>query len=373
MGTSLQEICRSSVTQLEFVDAETLVSSSSDGTTRVWSVATGAQKEELGETIGINTASLGLGVSAGIGFAIEGEATAAVTTSDSSTEQEVGKYSITFKDDLLLISEGQSLVAFFRAPHTITTIGRAGDRICVGCENGAVLHLRAAWIVPGLVEKLKASAEKENENAEAQRLAGDVVVLRLSGEPINVEHDITTTTVKFEGVSTVGAPETLVTSGVVYYEFEVLSIDGGAPQIGFALKDGLELSYTHLGVGCGNNDTSWALDGARQVKLFGGKKAKWPCRWGCGDVIGLAANVDAGKIAVSKNGNWSEEACGVVFEDDKIKQGVYSCLSGVDYSLRYAFKDFKYTVPSPDVWRGKASGVRSAPINQHFISLFHLI
>ena len=348
------------------MDAETLVSSSSDGTTRVWSVVTGAQKEELGETIGINTASLGLGVSAGIGFAIEDGATAAA-------EQEVGKYSITFKRDLLLISEGQSLVAFFRAPHTISTIRRAGDRICVGCKNGAVLHLRAAWIVPGLVEKMKAVAEKEKENAEAQRLAGDVVVLRLSGEPINVKHDITAKTVKFKGVSTVGAPEALVTSGVVYYEFEVLSMDGGAPQIGFALKDGLELSYTHLGVGCGNNDTSWALDGARHAKLFDGKTAKWPCRWATGDVIGLAANVDVGKIAVSKNGNWSEEACGVVFEDGKIKEGVYCCFSGAGYSLRYAFKDFKYTVPSPDVWRGKASGVRSAPINQHFISLFHLM
>jgi hypothetical protein len=236
-----------------------------------------------------------------------------------------------------------------------------------------VLHLRAAWIVPGLVEKMKAAAEKEKENAEAQRFAGDVVVIRLSGEPIDVEHDITAKTVKFEGVSTVGAPEALVTSGVVYYEFQVLSIDGGAPQIGFALKDGLELSDTHLGVGCGNNDTSWALDGARRAKLFGGKKAKWPCQWSTGDVIGLAANVDVGKIAVSKNGDWSEEACGVVFEDGKIKEGVYCCFSGAGSSLRYAFKDFKYTVPSPDVWKGKASGVRSAPINQHFISLFHLM
>ena len=121
-GTSLQEICRSSVTQLEFVDAETLVSSSSDGTTRVWSVVTGAQKE-LGETIGIDTASLGLGVSAGIGFAIEGGATAAV-------EQEVGKYSIAFKDDLLLISEGQSGVDRARSCGEDEGSGREGESEC---------------------------------------------------------------------------------------------------------------------------------------------------------------------------------------------------------------------------------------------------
>ncbi len=103
------------------MDEKTLVSSSEDGTIRVWSVATGAQKEELhGGT-----------------FAF----------SKSTLEQKVGKYSITFKDDLLLISEGQSVVAFFRAPHTISAIGSAGERMGVGCTNGEVLQLRADWLV----------------------------------------------------------------------------------------------------------------------------------------------------------------------------------------------------------------------------------
>jgi hypothetical protein len=55
-------------------------------------------------------------------------------------EHKVGKYSITFKDDLLLISEDQSVVAFFRAPHVISTIGTAGERIGVGCKIGEVLQ-----------------------------------------------------------------------------------------------------------------------------------------------------------------------------------------------------------------------------------------
>ena len=38
---------RSSVTKLEYVDTETLLSGSEDGTMRVWSVATGTQKEEV--------------------------------------------------------------------------------------------------------------------------------------------------------------------------------------------------------------------------------------------------------------------------------------------------------------------------------------
>jgi len=38
----------------------------------------------------------------------------------------------------LLISEDQLVVAFFRAPHAISAIGRAGERIGVGCINGSV-------------------------------------------------------------------------------------------------------------------------------------------------------------------------------------------------------------------------------------------
>ncbi len=115
------KIFRSSITKLEYVDAETLLSSSEDGTMRVWSV-TGAPKKELD----------------GGNFAF---------SNDSSSEQKVGKYSITFKNDLLLISEDQSVVAFFRAPHAISAIGRAGERISVGCNNGEVLQLRAHWLV----------------------------------------------------------------------------------------------------------------------------------------------------------------------------------------------------------------------------------
>ena len=121
-GTNSDEFFRRSVTKLEYVDAKTLISGSEDGTMKVWSDDTGAQKEELD----------------GGRFAF---------SKDSSLDHKVGKYSITFKDDLLLISEGQSVVAFFRAPHAISTIGIAGERIGVGCNNGEVLQLRSHWLV----------------------------------------------------------------------------------------------------------------------------------------------------------------------------------------------------------------------------------
>ncbi len=89
-----------------------MVSGSDDGTMKVWSVSTGRQKEEY-----------------------------------SSSKQKVDKYSIAFKKDLLLISEDQSVVAFFRAPDEISAMGRAGEMICVGCKHGEVLQLRAHWLV----------------------------------------------------------------------------------------------------------------------------------------------------------------------------------------------------------------------------------
>ena len=99
-----------------------MLSSSEDGTMRVWSVATGAQKEELD----------------GGSFDF---------SKDSSSEQKMGKYSIAFKEALLLISEDQSVVAFFRAPYAISAIGIAGELICVSCNNGEVLQLKAHWLV----------------------------------------------------------------------------------------------------------------------------------------------------------------------------------------------------------------------------------
>ena len=102
--------------------------------------------------------------------------------------------------------------------------------------------------------------------------------------------------------------------------------------------------------GCGDKPSSWALDGDRCRKWFEGAESEWPCKWVPGDVIGFAANMDAGKVAVSKNGKWTEEGCGIVLEDDKIKQGVFPCITGCSYNIRYAFKDFSHAPPDDDQW-----------------------
>ena len=194
-------------------------------------------------------------------------------------------------------------------------------------------------------EAKQAADDMWNEAVATQRATGDVVVQILRGSSLQVTVDVPAKQLTFDNFATVGAPEALTTSGVLYYEIEVLEA-GGEPQIGFALDMDVCESTDQ---GCGDSRTSWALDGTRKVKWFDGD-SPWDCEWSVGDVVGLAANVDFGKIAVSKNGKWSDEACGVVFEDEKIKSGVFPCLTAAEFKLRYAFKEHTYDPPQAAIW-----------------------
>lgn len=68
----------------------------------------------------------------------------------------------------------------------------------------------------------------------------------------------------------------------------------------------------------------------------------------------MAANVDTGMIAVSKDGNWDsdDEDLGVSFRDKSIKDGVFPCFTASHYKLRYCFseEEFKHGPPSDTVW-----------------------
>merc|ERR1712072_1653530 len=124
------------------------------------------------------------------------------------------------------------------------------------------------------------------------------VIKRLRGEPgVSFEHDVASKTVKFKGFTTLGSPELLCKAGVSYYEIEVLESQG-IPQIGFASSD-FDLTDEYSGDGVGDDAKSWGFDGVRQVRWYEGSSS-WSCTWETGDVIGFAANVDLGKIAVSK-------------------------------------------------------------------------
>ena len=117
---------------MEFLDGSTLVSCDANGSTKFWDISTGSPKTDVpGKTFTFSKAAAG-------------------------TEQRAGRYIITAEGDLLLVhhadggeaSDAKKVpVAFFRAPSRIQTISCMGEHIGVGCESGAVLHLRAAWLV----------------------------------------------------------------------------------------------------------------------------------------------------------------------------------------------------------------------------------
>ena len=116
---------------MEFLDNGTVVSCSEDGSTKFWDISTGTPKTEVpGETFTFSTAA--------------------------GSEQVAGRFLVTSKGDLVLVHHADGgeasgtkkvPVAFFRAPSPIQTIACTGDHIGVGCQSGAVLLLRAAWLV----------------------------------------------------------------------------------------------------------------------------------------------------------------------------------------------------------------------------------
>ena len=135
-------LCRSYVTTVEFVDDHTLVSADGDGKTKVWNIATGEEKTE----------------------ALAGSKFALSKQGKDKHKQQVGRFLCTAEGDLLLIhllsdvEEGgdkaakaakttRAPVAFFRAPSPIQALDCQGAEIALGCNNGAVLLLRAAVLL----------------------------------------------------------------------------------------------------------------------------------------------------------------------------------------------------------------------------------
>lgn len=196
--------------------------------------------------------------------------------------------------------------------------------------------------------------QAEEAALEDLRGKGEPLLRRLRGLPgKSVAIDASERKLAFNQFSTAGAPDKLATAGILYYEIELVVVDR-FPQIGFALGE-FETSDTSSGEGVGDDVVSWGLDGSRALRWYMGNPVGWACKWEVGDVIGLAANIDVGKVAVSKNGSWSEEHNGVVFESERIKAGVYPALSATGYTLRYNLDGdkhgpYKYGPPPEEVW-----------------------
>lgn len=194
--------------------------------------------------------------------------------------------------------------------------------------------------------------EAEEAAVEAQKAAGSATVLRrLVGPPgKSFIHDLSAATIAFYPFSTIGADAALSSSGVVYFEFSYTDKAGCSIQPGFA-SPGMPIDvHKETGDGVGDDDGSWAVDGDRKQLWNDGRKP-WEGNWMGGDVIGLAANVDVGKIAVSKNGNWSAPGHGIVFSDDKVKEGVYPAITAGRCELHYRIAaPFQHGPPPAELW-----------------------
>ena len=122
---------------MEFADNNTLVSADTSGKTKVWNIATGEEKTEA---------------LAGSKFAL--------SKGKGNRKQQAGRFVCTAEGDLLLVhlleaeddeddakGGARRPVAFFRAPSEIRALDCQGAEIALGCNNGAVLLLRAAVLL----------------------------------------------------------------------------------------------------------------------------------------------------------------------------------------------------------------------------------
>jgi hypothetical protein len=130
----------SKVSRVEFLNSEMVVSGDGSGKTRFWNIKDGTEAQAS--------------VAGGGKFSF---------SKGASTKQQVGRHVITADGDMVLVHEvdgakdvkgsaavkESAAVACFRAPGRISVLDCAGDQIAVGCEDGHVLHLRAALLMQG--------------------------------------------------------------------------------------------------------------------------------------------------------------------------------------------------------------------------------
>ena len=154
--------------------------------------------------------------------------------------------------------------------------------------------------------------EFEDKAVVEQEQAGTPVLRRLRGDPgICARHFVTERVLCLNDFCTFGAPTAastpkVISSCICYFEIEIIKV--GLPPartlFGFAassFQTGDESFLSQFGVGLSPFADSWAVDcnGNRLHKDFSDGLA-WECdSWSKGDVIGLAANLNEEKIAVT--------------------------------------------------------------------------
>jgi len=148
-----------------------------------------------------------------------------------------------------------------------------------------------------------------------KRASDELVISRARGVPGDT-YIKANNMIMFYSYSSV-ACETFLNKGKVYYEIEIFSVKG-FPSFGWISKE-FETGINHLydcGVGFPGRDKtshdSWAIDGVNQRKWP--NKETYGMSWGKGDVVTIAADLDAGILTFGLNGCY-DAPMGIAFKD----------------------------------------------------------
>ena len=147
-----------------------------------------------------------------------------------------------------------------------------------------------------------------------------------------------------DSFSTAAVPDCVAASGKVRYEVTV-GLDMGLPQIGWATP-AFERVDKRTGDGTGDDAHSWACDGARRLAWHGGGGPGYDVTWAAEDVIGVAADLDAGTLSFAKNGEWLEVYSGI---DIGSGGGLFPSISLKDgrCEVNLGAAPFKFPGPAP--------------------------
>ena len=111
--------------------------------------------------------------------------------------------------------------------------------------------------------------------------------------------------VTVDGFSTFGLPEQARRTGKVRYEVTFVRV-GPCPQLGWATPSFQSQPGVPTSDGVGDLSESWAIDGARRVLWHNGRLTSQAVPlWAEGDVVGVAADLDAGRLWFGLNGAWT--------------------------------------------------------------------
>eukprot|EP01062_Namystynia_karyoxenos_P067480 TRINITY_DN6144_c0_g2_i1.p1 TRINITY_DN6144_c0_g2~~TRINITY_DN6144_c0_g2_i1.p1 ORF type:complete len:2681 (+),score=723.60 TRINITY_DN6144_c0_g2_i1:101-8143(+) len=150
--------------------------------------------------------------------------------------------------------------------------------------------------------------------------------------------------------TTVGIPDVAVSAGKVMWEFTVFH-SSSSLQVGWAATD-FERATGYSQTGCGDDDRSWAVDGRRRQRFHGDSSGKpWTVSWVDGDVVGVAADLEAGALWFARNGEWGKEYDISTSGWADSGRGLYPCFSGKDLLFKANFggtpAGFRFDPPDP--------------------------